>query len=304
MRRILVPLDGTDRSAAILADAKRLAGPGGTLVLVRDVSASAIDIERGAEGEYTEVEAVEIYLSGVAQNLRGEGYTVLTQLFVMNGANAAIEEATRLFKPDMVACATHAGTGVSRLLHGSVAWQALNHSPVPMLLRHPYGETLPAEPSARFILVPLDGSPLAESALPLAEQLALEWDAELCLARVVPWPAGVYPVGHADDIREAKDSLESIPAYRQQATPGHVRSVSMVVLSGSPIDTLAWLVQDRGITDVVLASHGRTGLARIAVGSVTDGLIHRLHCPIIVVPTRAAIGEIRRPLVGDTVLAR
>src|SRR5947209_16262819 len=108
MRRILVPLDGTDRSAAILADAKRLAGPGGTLVLVRDVSASAIDIERGAEGEYTEVEAVEIYLSGVAQNLRGEGYTVLTQLFVMNGANAAIEEATRLFKPDMVACATHA----------------------------------------------------------------------------------------------------------------------------------------------------------------------------------------------------
>lgn len=305
MRRILVPLDGTGRSATILPDAKRLAGRGGTLILVRDVPPRALDLDRDLNCECTAVEAADQYLVGVAASLRRQGYAVVTQVYVVGGANAAIEEAIRQFQPDMVACATHARSGVRRLLHGSVAWQALSHSPVPMLLRHADSESLPAELDQRHILVPLDGSTLAEAALPLAEQLALEWDAELCLARVVPSVPGVYLAGQAKERSESRAYLEEIPVYLRQGLPGQIRSVKLFVLSGTTTEMLASLVEDRRITDVVMASHGRAGLARVAIGSVADGLIHRLHCPMIVVPAVAARSEeIRRQPAADTALTR
>jgi nucleotide-binding universal stress UspA family protein len=290
MRRILVPLDGTGRAASILPDAIRLAGPCGSLVLIRDAEDRTVDIDRDTGGQYTEIELAEMYLAGIAEDLRKEGHTVLSEVFVMGGPNAAIEEAIRLFQPDMVACATHARSGISRLFYGSVAWAALSHSPVPMLLRHAGGNATLPEPEPRRILVPLDGSELAEAALPLAEELALEWGADLCLARAVPWNAGLYVAGHARDAREAHAYLEDIVAQREAGLAGNERSVREFVLSGAPVDALGSLVEDKGITDVVMASHGRTGLARLAVGSVAHGLIHRVQCPLIVVPVLAAHG--------------
>jgi nucleotide-binding universal stress UspA family protein len=301
MRRILVPLDGTDLAAAILPDAARLAGPGGIIVLIRDVLSDVADIDRTAEQEETPVEEAERYLAGLAGALCAQGYTVETQVFVMDGPVQAIEEAIRLFTPDMVACATHGRAGISRLLHGSVTWQALSHSTVPMLLRHVDGHEVPDESERRFILVPLDGSKLAEAALPLAEQLALEWDADLLLARVVPWSYSLAADSHGQEVREAQAYLESIPAYRYEGLPGHVRSVRLCVLTGVPIDALAALIADRNVTDLILASHGRTGLSRLTAGSVTDGLIHRVHCPAIVVPAWAAAAAPPEPAVLSAV---
>jgi nucleotide-binding universal stress UspA family protein len=54
------------------------------------------------------------------------------------------------------------------------------------------------------------------------------------------------------------------------------------------MEALIEAVDDWGITDVVMASHGRTGLARVILGSVADELIQRLHLPIIVIPALAA----------------
>jgi hypothetical protein len=54
-------------------------------------------------------------------------------------------------------------------------------------------------------------------------------------------------------------------------------------VTGSTADALVEVVKERSITDVVMASHGRTGLAHVMLGSVADGLIHQLRRPIVVV---------------------
>jgi nucleotide-binding universal stress UspA family protein len=73
------------------------------------------------------------------------------------------------------------------------------------------------------------------------------------------------------------------------------------VLEGSPIaDVLTDFVRSQGITDVVMTTHGRTGLSRVVLGSVADSLVHELTCPIILVPALAAahvasaIGQARK----------
>jgi nucleotide-binding universal stress UspA family protein len=67
--------------------------------------------------------------------------------------------------------------------------------------------------------------------------------------------------------------------------PGDVQTC---VYEGVIVDALTRAVSDLSITDLVLASHGRTGLSRVILGSIADELIHRLHCPIVVVPALSA----------------
>ena len=163
---------------------------------------------------------------------------------------------------------------------GSIAWRALLRSAVPVLVRHvEEGIVSHPEPAQRRILVPLDGSTLAEKALPLATELAAEWRAPLYLVRVVPDPvtAETIAVEAADDPEAAKGHLDAIA----NRLPG---SVQASVLTGSVVEALVEAVDKETITDIVMTSHGRTGLSRVIVGEVADELIHRLHCPIVVIP--------------------
>jgi nucleotide-binding universal stress UspA family protein len=298
MDRVLVPLDGTDLAASILPDALRLVGETGELLLVRDASHPAHDTSMGIYGQRPAIEASELYLGGIAHILRKHGGVVRTRTFAMGNAARSVEEAVAVFKPDIIACATHGRSGVQRLLYGSMAHRILTHSTVPVMLRHATDDEPPVEfqidrTAPRRILVPLDGSPLAETALPLARRLSAEWDADLFLVRVVTRDTAIGPLGvnvpqragSADDvadIEEAEDYLNGVAA-------GIAGPVYRTAVGGSPADTLVEFVRAQEITDVVMASHGRTGLARILLGSVADELIHRLHRPIVVVPALAQV---------------
>jgi nucleotide-binding universal stress UspA family protein len=166
MRRVLVPLDGTYFAESIIPDALRLAGPTGELIIVRDASHRHHDPDTGEFTEQAAVEASDRYLETLRQRLHG--IKIRAETFVMGSAASAIEEALHMYHPDMIACATHGRTSLGRIVHGGVAWKALTHSHVPVLVRHPRadGETESVtEPGTRHILVPLDGSKLAESAL-------------------------------------------------------------------------------------------------------------------------------------------
>src|SRR5579859_3007253 len=196
MRRVLVPLDGTDLAAAILPDAFRLAGHDGELILIRHVA----DVH---DGGHSVVDAAQLYLNTVAQTLRAEGIHVRTQPLVSEDAAVAIDEAAQRFNADMIAVATHGRTAAERWHEGSIAWRALLRSTVPVLIRHvdpynPFDETPKIE--HRRIMVPLDGSELAENALPLAQELARAWSASTWLVRAVE--------GSPADAPSARDSLD------------------------------------------------------------------------------------------------
>jgi nucleotide-binding universal stress UspA family protein len=289
MRRVLVPLDGSALAESIIRDARRLAGVDGTLVLVRDASRPSYNLDLGVAAGPLTVSNCEAYLETMARLLREQGVRVEIHTTFLNDISLAIDASAELFEVDMIACSTHGRSVVGRLVRGGAAWQALAGSKVPVLLRH--GDDRPnpefEAPQRRRIMVPLDGSEYAEKALPLAQKLALEWGAQLVLVRVMTITGSLgapsvdyYAVQYESEIAEGRDYLKALAATLQ----GEVQTKTCV---GAVVDRLVEVVEAMEITDVVMASHGRTGLSRVILGSVADSLIHKVHVPIIVIPALA-----------------
>jgi nucleotide-binding universal stress UspA family protein len=147
----------------------------------------------------------------------------------------------------------------------------------------------PSTPSdlRRRIVVPLDGSRLAESALPLAAALAVQQDLPLEIVRVVT------PVIPAPGVEAATlEDAEGAASRHQEAEEYLTRTgrrlseelrqpVSIAVLRGWAVEAIAMHAAGAGL--VVMTTHGRGGLNRAWLGSVTDGLVRRLECPMLVV---------------------
>lgn len=291
MRRVLVPLDGSDLAETILPEAQRLAGPDGTLILIRRARRAAYDPVLGlATSSYAEGETYS-YLESKMQTLRNRT-SVEAHVLLTGHPAVGIDEAARAFRADMIACATHGRNPFGRILRGDVAWRALANSSVPVLLRHP--DLDPArEPSVLVpdrILVPLDGSEFAERALPLAEELAIEWNAFLHLVRVVPampmFDTGftvldAVPQDYPEQLDEAMEYLDGVASLLSVRAQTEVRF-------GKITTELVRSVCEHHITHLVMTSQGRTGLTRVVMGSVADVLVHSLHLPILVIPSLAA----------------
>src|SRR5437868_1110806 len=142
------------------------------------------------------------------------------------------------------------------------------------------------------IMVPLDGSELAERALPCAERLGVATGAALHLVHVVElappltWPfAPAYMPGSIyDDVvaQETQQATAYLDKMRERvaASGVHVRTEHMV---GYAAATLLDYERDAGIDLVVMCSHGRTGLARFALGSVAERLLHHGTAPVLLV---------------------
>jgi len=292
MRRVLVPLDGTHLAASILPEAKLLAGKGGDLILISD---SIGTVSNGAVFDHSEEHAVQDSFASLetqAEQIRSEGIAVETHVFAMDDPVDAIDVAARKYHADIVVCATHGRGPWGRMLHGGVEWRTLAHSPVPVLIRNveaPSGYPSILEPELR-ILVPLDGSKLAERALPLAKELMQEWNASTWLVHVVSsYPVtgfsrtAIDPNAVTDD--HARDAAQQ---YLDEVAVGLDATTHQHVLFGEVTEHLVAAVRAWGITHVVMASHGRIGLAHVVLGSVADDLIQRLPCPIIIVPLHAS----------------
>lgn len=142
----------------------------------------------------------------------------------------------------------------------------------------------------RLIIVPLDGSPFAERALPPALDLAARHGARVEIVgvhQVVPvvndGQGGVVFEQHYDaELRAGTQRyLDDALARIRANTPAH--DVSAVLLQGAPAAAISAYARAQHADLVVLASHGRSGPARWMLGSVTDGLLRRLTIPILVV---------------------
>ncbi|MEX2431407.1 MAG: universal stress protein [Dehalococcoidia bacterium] len=150
----------------------------------------------------------------------------------------------------------------------------------------------------KHILVPLDGSELAESVLPLVESLGKQLDAKVSLVRIVDVSAitrAVVPAtpevggGFSPEIQSIID--ESVEAELKEAAVYLTRaakrlpSVTTVteVRQGIPAEELVEAINSEGVDAAVVATHGRSGISRTIFGSVADHLIRESGKPIIVV---------------------
>jgi nucleotide-binding universal stress UspA family protein len=132
------------------------------------------------------------------------------------------------------------------------------------------------EAAFRHVMIPLDGSPHSEAALPLAQSLAGATNARMSLVRGVQWAVQAYPYTLPDAyIPQVDDELEmSARAYlqRKESEIGGT-DVRAFVVRGAVADGLIDFAEKEAVDIVVMSTHARSGLARAALGSVADRML-------------------------------
>ena len=145
----------------------------------------------------------------------------------------------------------------------------------------------------RTLVVPLDGSDLAEQAIPYAVKLAQNGRGGLILARAALGPPPVRLDG-ADWEQEQSDAVEAAERYLADVA-GTLDSdvqVSTQVGYGHAASQIISIAADSGADAIVMATHGRTGLAHLLYGSVAEAILADSHVPVFLV--RAQAGEARQ----------
>jgi nucleotide-binding universal stress UspA family protein len=139
----------------------------------------------------------------------------------------------------------------------------------------------------RTILVPLDGSSLAERALPWAQRLAAAADGRLILLRVVRGPP---PSAAGEPLREGVPRHEAEAYLHRLARRLGTTPVDPVVLEGDAAQTILGESARRGIELIVMSTHGRAGIGRWISGSVADAVMRQAGVPVLLVPAACASG--------------
>jgi nucleotide-binding universal stress UspA family protein len=292
--QILVTLDGSDLAECALPWATTLARQlPADLVLLRVVSVSA-DIEDAVPETETlvarqESEARE-YLGRIANQVHAAGLSADTVVRRGPAADVIIEYAAEA-QVEQIIMATHGYSGFSRWIHGSVADRVLQSANVPVLLvcanEKPPGEA-EAMVVCQRILVPLDGSAVAEQVLPLTTQVARAFEAEVIFFQVpivyasgsftgdwyMPFE-GVFETAE----RDAQAYLRSV-ASRLQAQG---LQVSTAIRMGGVATAIIEYAEANQIDLIAMCTHGRTGLARWAMGSVADRVLRAGRMPLLLV---------------------
>ncbi len=136
------------------------------------------------------------------------------------------------------------------------------------------------------ILVPLDGSELAEVVLPhVKEIVAGHGEAKVILLRIVePLPAGTPPAVDFEVVQKAGvKEAEKYLARIQAKLSKEGLNVEVEVLTGRPAETITDFVRREKVDLIALATHGRSGVSRWVFGSVADRLVRSSSVPILLI---------------------
>jgi nucleotide-binding universal stress UspA family protein len=200
-------------------------------------------------------------------------------------------------RSDLVVMTSRGHGGVQRLWFGSVADAIVRESSVPVLLVRPEDNPSPRPvlENLNQILVPLDGSPLSQTILDPAKELASLAAAELVLVEVI------QPLASSADSQSAqqwrfdveltnlrkKEATEYLKELAEKCREAGVRASYSAPVGANVAGTLLQLAESPTIGLIAMATHGRGGIKRLALGSVADKLVRNSPRPILVYRPRA-----------------
>jgi nucleotide-binding universal stress UspA family protein len=297
---LLVPLDGSTLAEHALPFALSIARRSGGTVHVVHVHVpyplmyidSMSPFAGMADRKVREKE--QAYLDGAVKRLAAASSVPVASSFSDEPEVAqSLEACAAAKKIDLIVMTTHGHGPLTRSWLGSVADELVRRAPVPILLVRPreavadFGH----EPVLRHILIPLDGSELAEQVLEPALALGNLMQADYTLLRVVgpPVATGLEAPGYAVGVG-LEPALEELKAEAQaylvrlaERLRAQMLAVQTRIIVGRP-PALAILeeAQGQGIDLIALETHGRGGLARLLFGSVADKLLRGASTPLLV----------------------
>jgi nucleotide-binding universal stress UspA family protein len=293
---LLVPLDGSRMAEAALPAAAHLAEKcHARVTLVHVIEKNAPRVVHGQQHLQYAEEAVS-YLA-LARNFFPVEVPIeshVHEVKVDNVAESVVAHAVEL-NADLIVMCSHGRGRALHLFLGSIAQKVVAMGTLPVLITHPHQTEEPLAFSIKSILVPLDGEPDHEKAIPFTKELAGICGASLHLALVVP-RFGVLSGGEAVtsrflpgtmsrfldlSVKEAQDYLQMhLEALRNQGV-----SATATLLRGDPAAEIIDLAQMSGRMDlVVLATHGKTGMDAFWAGSVAHQICSRCRIPLLMIP--------------------
>jgi len=295
--RILVPLDGGERAAA-LHHVCGLVTPGSEILLLH-VLDPAEDDDAGESREaaaQADLHEAAIWLHGAAP-----GVGVQTMIAWGEPGEVIHAEATRA-GIDLIAMSSHGRGTLGRLTHGSVTDEVVRTTDLPILVcpRHVgRGGSVPA--TIQRLVVPHDGSEFAGMALPVVASLAARLGVpvllvnaqEAGLAATPPAPVGLGSGGFSsalaeDVMAEAAEETRAILAAEQASLQGAGVTTRLHMSESAEVDAI--LDEARPDDVIVMASRRQGGLGRWLMGSTAEQLIHAAPCPILLVRRVPASG--------------
>lgn len=306
-RTLLVPLDGSSFAEHALPCALAIARRSPAKIRLASVVTPLA--EAYVEGLYFSTVDLEkqlvlnqqAYLDRVRSRLLQHAQIDVTAEVLHGEVGATLNRLIDQGGSDLVVMATHGRGTMGRFWLGSVADEMLRHVTVPLLLVRPGEEAvdLAVEPNLGKAVVALDGSPLAEQILEPAVTVAgLMPGASLMLMRAIHT---VVPVAWTPDVpegeREARQLMQQVQSMQAKLTGE----------AGSYLEAVAAKIRERGLTVqtevivedqaaaailreaektkaglIAVATHARSGLSRMILGSIADKVIRGAHVPVLV----------------------
>lgn len=313
-KRILVPLDGAARAERAIPVAARLArASNGSVILLQVVtppidyggyltqepflSESMIEMYLNEARSYLETLAKSEDLAGIGTRVEAIFGTPAQEIFAL----------TQSRRVDLIVMTSHGRTGFTRWALGSVTHRVVHHSPVPVLVLRddaplPVDRPIDADHPLRA-LVPLDGSPLAETALEpaayLIAALASPSISSLHLAQVVKLPSTTHDEEFVAKIgKEILDNAKTYLAAVKERLEETLKQLNLTVTWSVAIDpdvadALIGMAENgagekeakglRGCDLIAMSTHGRSGWQRWTMGSVTERVLNAARVPLLVV---------------------
>ena len=320
--RILVPLDGSDFADSALPLAAALAQRSEALIDLVHVHApyfapsGAPAFDRRLDDELKALmrARLENTRARISAHLRRDVQSTWLEGDVGTELQAQIGDS----EADLVVMTTHGRGGIRRAWLGSVADHVVRHVSKPVLLVRPRasGITWKGEPLLRRMLIPLDGSALAESVLDHAVTLATAGETEIVLLQVVI-PVGLAANAYVTDgIYFDRDDSQR----RQAAAKEYLERVAADLRAHGFDTTVRVVVEERvahaileaaeqGKADLIaIATHGRGRAARAVLGSVADKILRNATLPLLMFRpspddvARAAAAD-ERDVTGETAIS-
>lgn len=294
--RMLIPLDGSKTAEKVLPYARKLAAGLHTaveLLGVVEMTDIAEDIASN-EAPYAEAlirEAVRNsteYLEKLAKTFRNGNVRCNVE---QGRPEDIIIAAAAADRGTLIAMATHGRSGVNRWLLGSVTEKVLRGTVNPLLVvRAPGDSKTEGEAALSSIIIPLDGSEVAETVLAPVAALARALDLRLILLRVYGLPLATYGGDdyYVPDYLELKDQIkdeaeEYLNSRANWLRGQGVAQVSTVVIDGSAADAIISLARKTPDNLVAISPYGRSGLQRWVLGSVTEKVVRHCKDPVLIV---------------------
>jgi len=289
--KILVPLDGSERSERVLPPARSI------------VEALKVEVELLQVIDPNEVTAFSDpehgrYVDQVDSSIRNNSINYLERIAhsfpdpskvscsaELGNAAEVIADKAAAHPGSLIAMSTHGRSGVQRWLLGSTADKVLHAAHTPLLLVRATDHTPLGEATLlKKIVVPLDGSQLAEQTLPHVVELAKNLALEVVLVRVFD-PSSQ---GHMPYMEHIKEKMrEEAKAYLELKVRGleseGLKDVSYLLLQGNAAAKIVDITQATHDNLIAICTHCRSGIGRWILGSVTDRVVRYSGNPVLVI---------------------